>query len=157
VNEDLIQKIRTFSEKPLKDLGISIYHLEFVKEGGENFLRYYIDKEDGGVDLDVCVEVSRVVSSLLDKLDPITSPYTLEVSSSGAEKPLITAEHFIAALNKNVHFDLNEIVDGKSEYEGKLININEDSYELEVKIKTITKKLTIKKSTVGYARLAVTF
>ncbi len=156
MSEEVLKKIREFCIKPLEDLKVTIYHLEFVKEGNENYLRFLIEK-DGGVDLDDCVEVSRVISSLLDKYDPISVPYTLEVSSSGAEKALIDPSHFEAALNKYVHFDLNEVVDGKSEYEGTLIKINEDSYELEVKVKTRVKNVIIKKSSVSYARLAVTF
>ena len=157
MNENLIKKVQKLCEQPLKEMGISIYHLEFVNEGGEDFLRFFIDKEDGVVDLDVCVEVSEVVGRILDEHDPIKSPYNLEVSSSGAEKPLLKEEHFKKALGKYVHFDLKEAFDGKHQIEGVLVGINEESYELDVKIKTQTKKYKISKDLVEQARLAIKF
>jgi hypothetical protein len=44
VKEALLSKIQELCEKPLSNIGISIYHLEFVNENGDDFLRFYIDK-----------------------------------------------------------------------------------------------------------------
>lgn len=69
--------------KPVTDKnGFELIKTEFVNEGGNNFLRAYIDKE-GGITIDDCVAVSRVVSKLLDKEDFIEESYTMEISSPG--------------------------------------------------------------------------
>lgn len=62
----------------------SIYDVEYVKEGGDWYLRVYIDK-DGGVTTDDCETVSRALSDLLDIEDPISQSYYLEVSSPGLD------------------------------------------------------------------------
>ena len=64
--------------------GCSLWDVEYVREAGQWFLRVYIDKE-GGVSIDDCEAVSRVVSDLLDEADPIEGSYVFEVSSAGAE------------------------------------------------------------------------
>ena len=80
--------------------GCELWDVEYVREAGEWFLRLYLDKE-GGVDIQDCEAVSRVVSDLLDEADPIEGSYTFEVSSAGAERVLKRPgdfEKFLAAL-----------------------------------------------------------
>lgn len=56
-------------------------------------LRLYIDRS-GGVTVDLCAEVSRAVSPVLDVEDPIPSAYELEVSSPGIDRPVERPEDF---------------------------------------------------------------
>ena len=56
--------------------------VEYVKEAGTWYLRIYIDKE-GGIFINDCELVSRALSEILDKDDPIEDAYILEVSSPG--------------------------------------------------------------------------
>ncbi len=49
---------------------------------------------DGDVDLSDCERVSREISAVLDVDDSITLAYSLEVSSPGIDRPLVTEAHF---------------------------------------------------------------
>ena len=51
----------------------------------------------GGVDLQALTDANRVVSEVLDELDPIPGRYSLEVSSPGVERTLRTPDHFAKA------------------------------------------------------------
>ena len=53
-------------------------------------------KDDAAMTVDDCAEISRAVSALLDVEDPISSAYTLEVSSPGIDRPLTRLEGFRA-------------------------------------------------------------
>ena len=53
-----------------------------MKEGGNYFLRAFIDKPEG-ITIDDCVLVSRQASKRLDQEDFIEDPYTMEISSPG--------------------------------------------------------------------------
>ena len=75
------------SEPIAKEAELTIYDVEFVKEGGNHFLRVFLDK-NGGISLDECEEFSRLLSEALDKADPISQNYYLEVSSPGIERKL---------------------------------------------------------------------
>lgn len=59
-----------------------------MKEKNEWYLRIFIEKNVGHLDMDTCVAVSEAISDQLDEADIITNEYYLEVSSPGAEKPL---------------------------------------------------------------------
>ena len=76
-----------------KEQGCFVYDVEYVKEGNSWFLRVYVDRE-GGITIDECEAISRELSSILDKNDPISNNYFLEVSSPGIERKLRQDEHF---------------------------------------------------------------
>ena len=61
--------------------------IEYVKEGGNYYLRVYLDKE-GGITIDDLEMVSRALSDKLDEKDFIDDAYVLELSSPGLDRPL---------------------------------------------------------------------
>ena len=61
---------RAIAEPLAAGLGLRIWDVRFVKEGADWFLRVYIDR-DGGVGLDDCVALTRLLSPALDEADPI--------------------------------------------------------------------------------------
>lgn len=81
--------------------GVGIYDVEYVKEGSDYILRCYIDK-DGGVTINDCEEVSRALSEVLDREDPIPDAYILEVSSPGLGRALTKDRHFAASIGEEV-------------------------------------------------------
>lgn len=81
------ERVWAFAEPVVEGLGCKIWDVEYVREGGEWFLRIYIDK-DGGVGIDDCEAVSRALDPILDREDPIPDSYNFEVSSAGCERTL---------------------------------------------------------------------
>ena len=81
--------------------GVRVYDVEYVREGSENYLRCYIDK-DGGVTIDDCEAVSRLLSDALDASDFIADAYTLEVSSPGLGRALTKDRHFAQSIGEEV-------------------------------------------------------
>ena len=60
--------------------GFELVDVEYVREVGVWYLRCYIDKE-GGITVDDCEVISRLLGEWLDKEDFIEDSYILEVSS----------------------------------------------------------------------------
>ena len=117
--------------KPISDeLNYEIYHVEYVKENGEYYLRIYIEK-DGGITLSDCEALSRRVSDLMDEKDPIKDPYFLEVSSPGLNRTLFTEEHYKRFIGREVMVKFTKSVDGKKNIKGILKEVNEDSIVVE--------------------------
>ncbi len=105
-----------FAEK----LGLSVWDVRYVREGGVWFLRIFIDKP-GGVGIEDCEKLSRAVNGPLDELDPVPGPYCLEVSSPGIDRELTRPEHFEAYLGARVTVRLiRPLPDGRRTLEGKL-------------------------------------
>lgn len=74
------EKVKNLIEPKLTEIGVKIDNIEYVKEGTNYFLRIIIDKEDV-VDIDTCVEVTRIVNPMLDEADLIEDSYILDISS----------------------------------------------------------------------------
>ncbi len=86
----------------------------------------------GGVDLQALTEANRVVSDVLDELDPIPGRYSLEVSSPGVERRLRTPEHFARAVGETVSIKTRPQVPGDRRLRGRLVAADDQGFELEV-------------------------
>ena len=124
--EALINNLMKLLKPVVTELGYEFYYLEFVKEDGENYLRVYIDSKNG-ISLNDCEKVSRKISEILDKEDPISSSYYLEVSSPGIFRTLFTDEHLNRYINSNISLNLNKLYQGKRKFEGKLVKFDSDN------------------------------
>mgnify|MGYP000923227875 FL=1 len=108
----------------VSEAGCELVDVEYVKEGGNWFLRIYIDKPEG-VSLDDCEKVSGPLNEKLDQLDPIDHEYFLEVSSPGLERPLKKPEDFARAVGSIIEIKLFKAVDNTKRFEGELISCND--------------------------------
>lgn len=140
-------------EKITEPLGFEIVDVEYVKEAGEYYLRVYLDKE-GGISLDDCEQVSRKLSEQLDKDDPISENYFLEVSSPGLDRPLKKEKDFIRYQGRDVEIKLYKAVDGVKQFEGELVGLTEDK---NIKIIIDGNEVEFNKKEVALVRLAIKF
>ena len=85
----------------LEKNGFSLWDVEYVKEGGNWYLRAYIDKPDG-IGVNDCEVVSRELSDILDEEDYIEGSYILEVSSPGLGRPLKKDRDFERSMGEEV-------------------------------------------------------
>lgn len=86
--------------------GYNCAGFELVSECGMNILRAYIDMP-GGVDLQDCENVARVVTEYLDTVESsLPDRYYLEVSSLGLERPLFCPKDYAEQLGKLISVNL---------------------------------------------------
>ena len=129
-NDALIQRVEALAKPIADELNYELYYVEYVKEGGDYFLRIYIDKE-GGIFLTDCEAMSRRVSDALDVEDFINDSYYLEVSSPGLNRGLFTEEHYKKALGREVLIKTKSGLEGKKSFNGVLKEITENEIILE--------------------------
>ena len=113
----------------LAAVGYELVGHELIPQGDSCLVRVYIDKP-GGVNLDDCEKASRQISAVLDVEDPISNPYTLEVSSPGLNRPLFNAAHYKEAVGEVVKLKLNASVDGQRNFKGKLTSMKDGQITL---------------------------
>lgn len=155
MNAAEVQKIVTELVTPFLDQeGFELVDVEYVTEGGNRYLRVYVDKE-GGIDIDECGRISEYLSERLDEKDPIEHAYILEVSSPGAERPLKKPEDFMRAVGKDVFITTYEPVEGAKEFEGQLVSY--DGKSLTVKTVQDGREVEIGLEKVASARLTIIF
>ena len=115
--EDIESKAWDLLVRVTEERGLRAVDAEYVKEGGEYYLRCFIDKE-GGVMIDDCESVSRALDPMLDEDDFIPDAYTLEVSSPGLGRALKRPHDFEFASGKEVELKTFKAVSGKKEFRG---------------------------------------
>lgn len=115
-----VAKVWELCEPIVKEQGLSLWDVRYVKEGADWFLRIFIDKPDG-VDINDCERVSRAVNTPLDELDPIENAYCLEVCSPGIERELVRDEHFLQFIGADIMVKMLRPLEGIGrEFNGKL-------------------------------------
>lgn len=126
----LIERLESLVMPITDELGYELYHVEFVKEDGENYLRIYIDNEEG-ISLDDCEKVSRRVSEMLDEEDPISVSYYLEVSSPGINRGLFKEDHFKKVIGKEIFVRFTGSLNGRKNVKGILKSCEDGFIEVE--------------------------
>ena len=122
-----LERVRDLVAPIATDLDLDLYDVE--RRG--KVVRITIDTPPGseaGISLDALSLATRLISRELDHEDPITSAYTLEVTSPGLERPLRTARHFQREVGKDITVRLagHAVSDGQDRrVDGKLVAADE--------------------------------
>ena len=127
--EEYKQKTERLLEPIMTNNNFELVDVEYVKEGGNFFLRVFIDKEDG-ISVDDCELVSRALSDLLDQKDFIPDAYILEVSSPGLGRHLKKDKDFARSIDKEVEVKLYKAINKQKEFVGFLQGYDNDSVTL---------------------------
>ena len=123
--EGIVATVRKLVLPVVEGFGLTLWDLEFVKEGSEWYLRVTIDKPDG-ITIEDCEKVHLAIDPLLDEADPIEESYHLEVSSPGLERTLTESFHFDACKGEKVEVRLYAPVEGSKSFTGTLLGLTDD-------------------------------
>lgn len=154
---ELLDKIKVMIEPILESNDVYLDDIEYVQDNKEWYLRIFVEKNNGSLDMDTCVAVSEAISLKLDEEDPIKGEYYLEVSSPGVEKPLKTFEQVKDSIGKYVYVKLFNPTAGLDEFEGFIKTIEDEMIEFEYLVKNIKKRVKIDYNNIKFIRLAVKF
>lgn len=89
--------------------------------GGRPVLQIMAEPADGSaMSVEHCAEISRVVSAILDVEDPIPSAYTLEVTSPGIDRPLVSRDDYSRFAGFEAKLELNRAVDTRKRFRGRI-------------------------------------
>lgn len=113
--------------------GVELVEVEYAKKANGMNLTIFIDKV-GGVDINDCEKLHRLIDEPLDVLDPTQGKsYILNVSSLGIDRPLKTFRDFQRNENKEIVIKLFAPIDGKKIYEGVLCEFDEKTFKIKNK------------------------
>ncbi len=91
--------------KIVESFGAKLYDTQSERLGDESIFRVLI-MVDGGVTVDICEKISRVLSPFFDTNPPVRGAYYLEVSSPGVERKLERPEHFAFSIGEPLKLKL---------------------------------------------------
>ena len=134
------ERVESLLKKPIEDLGYELYDVQYVKEGQNYFLRVFIEKPNGSIDLNDCEKVNDGINDILDTADYIKEQYFLEVSSTGLEKILRKEEHLKQNIGTEVQVNLFKPMDLQTNEESNKKE-NKKGKKTASKVKEIVGKL----------------
>lgn len=105
-------------------LGYELVGIHFWPQGKRTLLRVYIDS-NRGIAVGDCERVSHQVSGVLDVHNPISGPYTLEVSSPGLDRPLFAPSDFERFKGRRIKLRLNAPLHGRRNFSGVLMGFRD--------------------------------
>jgi ribosome maturation factor RimP len=137
----------------VSDLGFYLEDVHIATPGSHRIVTCIVDG-DASLNLDQVTSVSRVISELLDEAAFMgETPFTLEVTSPGVDRPLTQPRHFA----KNVDRLLKVIKLDGSEITGRILSNTDHDVTLSVTIKKETTEQIVLLSDIKRAVVEIEF
>jgi ribosome maturation factor RimP len=100
------ERLQSLLTPVVEAIGVDFEDVKVRKAGSRSVVVITVD-QDGGIDLDTVASVSRKCSEALDENDLFgETPYVLEVTSPGVDRPLTQARHWRRAKDRLVNIEL---------------------------------------------------
>lgn len=85
MKKEALEKVEQIADQLAQEMGYQIYEVKAYIEDGTEFLEISVDK-DYAITLDEITVFSDALSTKLDEVEELDTPYTLDVASPGAER-----------------------------------------------------------------------
>ena len=135
----------------VKSVDLELYDTAVVSENDETIYRVSVisteitDGKRAGVSLDTCVELTHLISPLLDVTPPVSGDYRLEVGSPGIERNLVNISQFKLSTGERVSLLLKEkqkVRGVLTKVEGSKIFVETEEEKVEVEFNDVLKAKT---------------
>jgi len=149
----LSEKITGLVQPAIEKAGFFLEDVHVVSPGKHRIVTCIVDGLTP-LNLDQVTSISREISELLDAADFMDdSPFTLEVTSPGVDRPLTLPRHWKKNLNRLVKV----VTKDGSVITGRIVKIEETNVNLSEEIKGKTKEHTIALSEIKRATIEIEF
>ncbi len=126
---EIARKIADLITPSIADLGFDLVRVQMT--GGQNrpTIQIMAEPVDGSLmTLDACTLISRQISALMEVHDPLPdSPYVLEVSSPGIDRPLTRLKDYQAWAGFDCKLETTLPFQGRKNFKGKLGGLDADN------------------------------
>ena len=126
------QRIEQIIGPTVKDLGFDVVRVQLSGEHNPRLQVMAEPFEERTMTVEDCATISRAVSALLDVEDPISSAFTLEVSSPGLDRPLVRLAHFERYAGFEARIEVSDMIDGQKRFRGRLGGVDGENVLMEV-------------------------
>lgn len=123
-------KIANIVKEETENLGYLFIEIDFRGDTRNHILEIYIDNEVGVTTVD-CARVSRAIGGVIEEEGLIESKYRLDVSSPGIDRPLKYIQQFKRNIGRSFELQLED--ENGLEFEGKLIELDNDDLKFQIK------------------------
>lgn len=118
-------RIAAIVEPEIEAIGYRLVRVRLSQMNGLT-LQIMAERPDGTMSVEDCETVSNAISPVLDIEDPISSPYHLEVSSPGIDRPLVRRSDFSQWAGHKAKLETARLIDGRKRFKGLITGIEGD-------------------------------
>ena len=131
VTGDQTALIINLIEPSIAAIGYELVRVQFMGGGGKT-LQVMVERQDRRpINVDHCAEVSRLISTLLEVDDPVSSAYVLEVSSPGIDRPLVRIDDYSRFLGFEARIETGSEIKGQRRFRGRIKGANGELVQLD--------------------------
>ena len=128
--EEIEQRISALATRVFEAQGMDL--IELKVGGHKNDVRIEItaDKPSGGINIQECAILNKSLVAAIEQENVLPPEiFSLELSSPGLDRPLVTRKDFMRLVGQELHFWLNEPlgINKKKEVEGILVEVGESA------------------------------
>jgi len=120
-------------EKLINEESLELIDIKLVFHSGDYNLRCLVDYPNGGITVETCAMLNKKIVKFLESNNALGTNFIVEVDSPGLDRPLKTCKDFARMTGKMVGVWPKTPLDGKAYFEGKVVDVSEQSLTLEGK------------------------
>ena len=126
--EAIQSRIESLAQEAFEMAGMDLIELRIVGNKKDVNIQITADKPSGGITIGECAILNRTLAAAIEE-ENLLSPdhFSLEVSSPGLDRPLITRKDFLRFVSHELCVWLNEPIGGKKQVQGVLLEVGESA------------------------------
>jgi ribosome maturation factor RimP len=134
-------QIQALVEPILAEREMELVELTCCPHGGQLQVRVLVDQV-GGVTLRQCAKVNQLIGQTLEAANLLEGSYTVEVSSPGLDRPLVSQRDFERAIGEELHVTVSLDERRLQERRGMLLAVQTHAIVLKTPAGNVTVPLT---------------
>ena len=136
IDDDLQISIESTVKKAVENFDLELVDLIIKERSSDIKIEILADRIGGGITVDECVLVTKELVLIFDEDEALAEKYLIDVSSPGLDRPLTNKADYLRNVGKSITTYLIEPIEGgvkRREYSGKIINVLDDQFIIEIK------------------------
>ena len=131
--DEIQQKIESLAQKVFEARGMDLIDIKVSGHKNDVIIQITADKPSGGINIQECAILNKSLVAAIEQENTLPPDiFSLELSSPGLDRPLVTCKDFMRCIGQELCFSLNEPVGGKKEVQGVLTGVGESALTIEV-------------------------
>jgi len=137
MGEQVLADIQALAEPILAEGGMELVELTSQPHGGQRLIRFLVDRV-GGVTVQQCARMNRRIGEALEAASLMEGGYTIEVSSPGLDRPLVSKRDFERALGEELRLEVRREAGRSQELRGMLLAVRQEAVVLKMTSGNVT-------------------
>ena len=137
MTDEQLSAIQSLAEPILAERHLELVELSSHPRSGEQLIRLLVDGV-GGVTIEQCAQVNRRLGEALEQANVIEGRYTVEVSSPGLDRPLVSKRDFERAIGEDLDVETASVDGRVKPVRGMLLAVQHEAIVLKTPSGNVT-------------------